>query len=399
MAILMNELLLHPDVQEYIRNTKFENKLSFQKSPFHGIEMHELIIQIVSKNKCESKLPTWYATENIVYAEKISIEQSSSEVTAKYKSLIIKGTSLIDVTGGFGVDAFYFQKQFEEVFHCEIQSELSEIVNHNFNVLNVNVTCLCGDGLDILQNLNRAFDCIYIDPSRRHQQKGKVFRLEDYQPNVVEWLEVYRKYSKKILIKVSPLLDIHTAVADLKYIEEIHIVAIDNEVKELLFLLGDKINENPKIINIDFSKNRKVEFEFDYIEIQNNHLSSSASPSKYLYEPNAAIMKSGGFYALSEKNKLEKLHKNSHLFTSNNLIEFPGRVFEIKKTVAYQKSLMNELLKNIKANVSTRNFSENVETIQKKWKIKDGGDLYLFFTTDQNNHKIVLFCKKVQHES
>ncbi|MFN3757492.1 MAG: class I SAM-dependent methyltransferase, partial [Flavobacterium sp.] len=326
MTCLMNDLLLQSDVQEYIRNTKFENKLSFQKSPFAGIQMNELVIQMVSKKKCELKLPTWYGTPNILYPEKISIEQSSSEITAQYKSSIIKGTSLIDITGGFGVDAFYFKKQFEEVFHCEIQGELSEIVRHNFNVLKTNVTCLSGNGLDILQHLNRIFDCIYIDPSRRHQQKGKVFKLEDYQPNVVELLEVYREYSKKILIKVSPLLDIHDAISDLKYIEEIHIVAVNNEVKELLFLLGEKISENPKVITVDFSKNKRVMFEFDYIEIQNNHLSSSTSPLKYLYEPNAAIMKSGGFYALSDKFKVEKLHKNSHLFTSNKFIEFPGRV-------------------------------------------------------------------------
>jgi len=390
----MNDLLLNVEVQKFITTTKYNHKLAFENSPFPGLKMNELQQQIISREKCEFKLPTWFNTPYIIFPEKLSIEQSSSELTASYKSSIVRGKSIIDLTGGFGVDAYFFSKHFDEVVHCEIQSELSEIVKHNFQTLKTNIKCFNLDGTVVLKKINKKFDCIYIDPSRRNESKGKVFKLEDYQPNVIELLDLYREFSNQILIKVSPLVDMSSAIIDLKYISEIHIIALNNEVKELLLKLGENLNSNPEIITVNFSNRQKEAFRFSFNEIQNNHLCETSEPLKFVYEPNAAIMKSGGFYRLTKEFNLKKLHKNSHLFTSDVEIKFPGRVFEIEKIVPYQKSILKENIKNIKANVTVRNFQESVETIKKKWDIKDGGNQYLFFTTDHNNHKIVLFCKK-----
>ena len=141
------------------------SRLALKKNPFPGINYNEIIHQIVSKKKAKAKLPTWFATSNIIYPEKIYIEQTSSETTAKYKASLVSGENLIDCTGGFGIDDYYFAQQFKSVIHCEINTELSEIVQHNYKQLKIeNITCISGDSSDVLVNLNQRFDCVYVDP-------------------------------------------------------------------------------------------------------------------------------------------------------------------------------------------------------------------------------------------
>ena len=188
------EQLLHIEIQDFIAEnlSSDSTKLALKKNPFAEINYTEIINQIVSKKKAKDKLPTWFLTKNIIYPEKISIEQTSSELTAKYKASLVSGKNLIDCTGGFGIDDYYFAQQFESVTHCEINPELSKIVQHNFKQLKAeNMTCISGDSADILKQLNQRFDCIYIDPSRRNDAKGKVFLLADCLPNVVDLQEFY----------------------------------------------------------------------------------------------------------------------------------------------------------------------------------------------------------------
>ena len=173
--------------------------------PFEGIDSKIVIEQIEAKKRCEKKLPTWFNTKNIYYPNKLNIEQTSSEITAKYKADLVSGKSLIDLTGGFGIDTYYFSKQIEAVTHCEINAELSEIVKHNYKVLDVtNITCLNESGIDILKSLDTPFDWVYIDPSRRDDSKNKVFLLSDCTPNVKTFKGLFFKYSKKLMIKTSP---------------------------------------------------------------------------------------------------------------------------------------------------------------------------------------------------
>lgn len=384
-----------PEIQNFIvEKTGIEiSKLALQKNPFNSVDYKIILNQIESRTKAKDKLPTWFDCKNIIYPAKISIEQTSSEATAKYKASLVSGSNLIDLTGGFGIDDYYFSKNINSVVHCEINAELSSIVAHNCIRLNTtNIKCVEGDSLDTLQNLNQKFDWIYIDPSRRSDAKGKVFMLKDCLPNVPELLVTYFNYSDSILIKTAPILDIAAGLDELRNVKEIHIVALNNEVKELLWILQKNYSESVTIKTINLTK--EVDDVFDF-QLKSENPATYGLPQKYLYEPNSAIMKSGGFEQVSSFFSIDKLHKHSHLYTSNDLIDFPGRIFEIQKILSYSKKDMNEHLANTKMNITTRNFSESVENIRKKWKIKDGGTDYCFFTTDQNENKIVLLCTKI----
>ncbi len=363
-------------------------------NPFPLVKWTSVLEQIECKQKSETKLPHWFRTASIVFPKKISIEQTSSEITAAYKSSLIEGESIIDLTGGFGVDSFYFAKKFNSLVHCEINEELSKIVAHNFQQLGVhNVQCCADDSETVLKSMDKKFDWIYIDPSRRSDFKGKVFMLKDCTPNVPELIDHYLLFSDKILIKTAPILDITAGLQELKFVKSIHVVAVNNEVKELLWEIS-KGNDAPTVIHAVNITDKSVE-NFQFNLGSTNVLASYGLPKKYIYEPNSAIMKSGGFDEVSVKFGLDKLHANSHLYSANELIPFPGRIFKIVQIIPYQKKEMKAVLEGKKANVSIRNFPDSVEQIRKKWKILDGGDLYCFFTTDLNNNKIVLLCSKI----
>lgn len=389
--------ILQPEIQQFISENGSANinQLALKKNPFPEISYSALLNQIAAKQKAKDKLPTWFHAKNIIYPEKISIEQTSSEITAKYKASLLKGSSVIDLTGGFGIDDYYFSKAVEKVIHCEINPELSQIVKHNYNQLEVNnIECITGDSSSILKNLNQKFDTIYIDPSRRNNAKGKVFMLADCLPNVVELQDFYFTYSNKILVKTAPILDIQAGLNELKNVKKIHIVAVENEVKELLWEIEKNWNSIPVITTINFEKNKFFQNE---IPLENNQTATYSLPKKYLYEPNAALMKSGRFEAISSIFSVDKLHQHSHLYTGDLLQSFSGRSFKIITTIPYQKNEIKAHLLNKKMNVTTRNFPLKVEEIKKKHKISDGGTVFAFFTTNLNNEKIVLLCEKIEN--
>jgi 16S rRNA G966 N2-methylase RsmD len=389
--------LLNPTIQQFIEDKIGISvaKLALQKNPFPEVEWITILNQIEAKTKAKEKLPTWFKTANIIYPSKVSVEQTSSERTAQYKSGIIEGESLIDLTGGFGVDDYYFAKKIKTVTHCEINSDLSEIVKHNCKQLAItNIECFAGDSMTTLQSTAVKWDWIYIDPSRRNDAKGKVFMLKDCLPNVPENLDLYFEKSETILIKTAPLLDLAAGLSELKNVKTIHIVALENEVKELLWELHKDYQGDTTIKTANLTKDKTDSFEF---ELNGDAQEANYSfPKRYLFEPNSAVMKSGGFNEVATTYSLDKLHKHSHLYTSNELIDFPGRVFEIQHTIPYSKKELKTHLENSKGNITTRNFPETVDSIRKKWKIKDGGNSYCFFTTDMNNDKIVLICAKIK---
>lgn len=387
--------LLEPEIQAYIKNHigVDTTKMALGKNPFEGVDFIEILNQVAAKTKAESKLPTWFKTSNIIYPSKVSVEQTSSEITANYKASLVSGDSLIDLSGGFGVDDFYFSKNFRKVVHCEMQQELSSIVAHNFEALNAkNIQSVFGDSTQILNEFNHSWDCIYVDPSRRNDHKGKVFMLSDCSPNVGELLPLYLSYSKIILIKAAPILDITAALQELIYVKEIHLVAVNNEMKEILFLIEKDFKAEPKVFCINFNKSETQKVEFQ----RNAEAAPSYSlPQKFLYEPNSAIMKSGEFNQLSQQFDLPKLHQHSHLYTSENQINFPGRSFRIIDVLGYDKSGIAKINALGKVNITTRNFPLTVEELRKKIKVKDGGDAYCFFTTNLNNDKIIIICSKI----
>ena len=391
----MNKHLLNIVVQEFIDSNLNSDisSLLLKGIDFEGIYSKEIIEQIEAKKRSEKKLPTWFQSPNIYYPNKLNIEQTSSEITANYKASLVSGNLLIDLTGGFGVDAYYFSKRVENVTHCEINTNLSMLVKHNYESLNVgNIKCLNENGIEALKGIDKTFDWIYLDPSRRDDTKKKVFLLSDCIPNVKTFQGLFLKYAKHIMIKTSPLLDIKATLSDLKDVKELHIVAVNNEVKELLWILERDCNSEFKIKTVNISKSEQQEFEFNF-EDEANTQANYNLPLTYLYEPNTAVLKSGAFNVVSTLLNIPKLHKHSHLYTSKNLIKFPGRRFKIKKIIPFNKKVFaKEAIK--KANVTTRNFPLSVGDLRKKLKIKDGGDSYLFFTTNLNNEKIIIICSK-----
>jgi len=389
----MDARLSDPEIQRFIiENTGSDlTRLALAKNLFEHVDWKAVLGQIAARTKAKDKLPTWFNAKNIIYPEKVSIEQTSSEITAEYKSRLVSGKKLIDLTGGFGVADYYFSKKIGLVYHCEANAALSEIARHNFAQLGAAITTLPGDSGRLLRSLDCAFDWIYIDPSRRSDAKGKVFLLGDCLPNVPENLDLYFGYSNNILIKTSPLLDLSAGLKELRNVSEIHIVAVKNEVKELLWVLKKDYSGDIIVRTVDIHDNEKT-FDFRF---GGDYNANFEMPSDFLYEPNAAIMKSGGFDAVASAFNIRKLHRHSHLYTSKTKIKnFPGRTFRIEKAIPFSKSEMANLgLK--KANVTVRNFPDSVESIRRKWKIRDGGDAFCFFTTDLNNDKIVLLCRKI----
>lgn len=391
----MNLDVLHKEVQEFILDhlTSDISKLILKGSPFSKISIQEIAQQIIGKQKAKEKLPTWYDNSNILFPPKLNLEQTSSEKTAAYKSSLIQGKNLIDLTGGFGIDTFYFSQKFARVVHCELNEDLSSITQHNAYQLEAhNIEFHCGDGVRYLSSANLQFDCIYADPSRRSDKKGKVFLLEDCIPDIPKNLDALFNYSDTILLKYSPMLDIQKGIDSLHFVEEVHVVAIDNEVKELLFVLREGYQDGIEIKTINFTKKEKQEFSF----LNNQDIEVSySSPLSYLYEPNHAILKSGGFKEIAQHYNIAKLHQHSHLYTSDELLKFPGRTFIIEEIFDYNKKTI-KMLSKLKANVTTRNFPHTVNEIRKKMKLSSGGDIYLFFTTNHEEKLIVLKAKKAQ---
>ena len=391
----MNKYILNSEIQNFISANLTEDisKILFKGTDFENVSTQEIVEQIEAKKKCQNKLATWFNTKNIYYPNKLNIEQTSSELTAAYKASSISGNSIIDLTGGFGVDCISFSKKFKQVIHCEINNKLSQIVAHNLQQLNIkNTQIIPVDGISFLRKSTENYDWIYIDPSRRDDIKGKVFLLKDCLPNVPENLEVLFKHSDNILIKTSPILDLKSAISELTFVKKIHIVAVNNEVKELLFVLEKNYTDKIIIKTINISKNKNQFFEFDF----NTTVDSNYSlPLNYLYEPNAAILKSGGFHEITTQFDISKLQQHAHLYTSKELIDFPGRRFKIKQVISFDKKQLKKLIPTGKANITIRNFPITVTQIRKKTKLKDGGNQYLFFTTNKNSKHIIIICEKI----
>ena len=391
----MNRRLLNKEVQDFVEKHYKEevSKMAFQGSPFEGISTQELLVQLAGKKRAEKKLPTWFHTSGIIYPPNVNLEQTSSEITAEYKTSLVAGENMADLTGGFGIDSFYFAQKVQNLKHFELNEELQEIAQHNFEILGAkNVISEAGDGMEFLRHTSEEFDWVYLDPSRRDDSGGRVFFLSDCLPNVPENLELLLKKSESILIKTSPLLDLQAGLKELEKVKEIHIVAVDNDVKELLWILKKEASEEIMIKTVNFQKKEKQVFESPFrFGIAEDY----SDPREYLYEPNAAVMKTGLFAALGQELQLKKLHPNTQLFTSETLKAFPGRRFRIRKVLPYKKKQLKKDLHLKKANITTRNFSETVESLRKTFKIKEGGQDYLFFTTIFSGEKVVLVCNKL----
>lgn len=392
----MNQNILQKEVQVFITNNLQTDipTLLFQKSPFEAVSTKELAEQIEAKLKSKHKLPTWFLTKNIYYPNKLNISQTSSELAADYKASFIKGSSLVDITAGFGVDCYSFSKIIKHVYHIEKNENLSKIARHNFKHLGVsNIDFVSGNGIEFIKETNEKFDWIFVDPSRRTNTNKKVYYLKDCEPDVTKHVDLLFSKSDNILIKTGPLLDLSIGLHELKHVTEIHIIALDNDVKEVLWVLKQGFAEEPSITAVNLKTDSQDIFAFLASE-EKAAVPEFSRPKKYLYEPNAALLKSGAFKLICSRFKIQKLHQHSHLYTSRTQLTFPGRSFEIKTVLNYNKKEVQKLgLTN--ANITTRNFPDSVATIRKKLKLKDGGMDYLFFTKNLEDKLIIIHCLKL----
>lgn len=374
----MNQNILTQEFQDYLKIIEQEDfkSIGLKKSLFDGISSAEIAQQLKGIQVAKHKFPTLYSTKNIYFPPSINLEQASSEAAANYKSSLVKGKTLIDLTAGFGIDTMAFAKNFEKVYHIEQNPELSEIVQHNAQILAPNLETYTGTFQSFFEtNSESKFDVIYLDPARRNSS-GRKFILEDLEPNILEWMPTFFEKSNKIIIKLSPLLDITSTLQQIDSISEIHIVALKNEVKDFLLIIDKNCStKNPLIKAINLESNQP-EFSFNF-EDEYNSNANFGTVQQYIYEPNVAILKTGAFKLLSEKFNLHKLHQNTHLYTSNELLnEFPGKIYSVEKHINHPKK---EIIKS-KANLLVKNYNQAIDVVKKKFKITDGGETTLIFT-------------------
>ena len=355
-------------------------------------DMKAIAQQLVGKQIAKNKLPTWFDNNEVLYPVRLSMEQCSSEETAKYKTKIINSGCGIDLTGGFGVDTIFLSKKCESLIYCERNEDLASLVTHNFKALNQhNCEVYVGDGVEYIKNLKK-IDWIFVDPSRRKESQ-RVFRLEDCEPNVTQLIDLFFDKADHLLIKTAPLLDIQQTLSDLEAVKEVHVISVNNECKEVLYLLEKDFIGEALIFCVNLKKEHNEEFRFTLSQ-EREVLSLYSEPLEYIYEANAAIMKAGAFKSIASKYELYKLHKHSHLYTSQKLIsEFPGRSFKVKEVLNPDKKSLTKLPK--KGNLACRNYPHKVDVLKKKLKINDGGNDYIFATTLKGEKLKLIVCEKV----
>ena len=386
--------LLEDEIRSFIKDHEGDDlrQLMLQKDKYAHLPLRDIIEQISARKKAGKKLPSWYKTSGILYPTGVSIEQSSSEITAQYKANLFAGNSGLDLTGGFGVDSYYLAKRFDKFCYVEKNKELAQIAQHNFTCLqqdNIEVKALSAE--DFLSRNKQNYDLIYIDPDRRPEDK-RVSGFKESKPEILSFLTELLQMSANILVKASPMMDISLGVNELNFVKMVIVLAVDNEVKELLFWLGRK-KTKVKIRCVNLG--REGEDVLDYIAEESGSC-QYARLAKYLYEPNAAIMKAGVHALVCKKFGLNKLHPNTHLYTSEKLLEnFPGRKFQVVAEESYNKRKISALLHTAKANISVRNFPDTPEQVKKKLRLKDGGEQYLFGFRNLDNELRIAICEKL----
>jgi hypothetical protein len=372
--------------------------LALQARRHPHLPVPELVRQIQARQKARVKLPTWADNQDLIFPPALSVEQASSERTATFKAALVAGASrLADLTGGFGADTAHFAAVLDHVDYVERDPRLAQVVAYNFAQLQLaNATVHAADAVSFLKDSNTSYDWLYLDPARRDQRGGKTFRLADCEPDVPRLLPLLLRHAPRILLKTSPMLDIELAIQELKHVRRLWVLALDNEVKEVLYELGEEPAIDPERLAVNLRRDgSQQEFRLNRAR-EARAVPRYAEAQQYLYEPNAAILKAGAFKSIGSAFELLKLHQHSHLYTSYELrADFPGRIFRI---LAVEKAdggaLKSHLGPEARAHVTTRNFPESVADFRRRTGIREGGDTFLFATTDLRGRLVVLVCEK-----
>ena len=367
--------------------------LALKKTPV-GTDFSLALRQIAARQLLRKKVPEWSENEDLLFPAHLSIEQCSSEATAQYKANLLKGNAFADLTGGLGIDTYYIDRHFQKTDYVERQEELCELARHNFSVLNTKIEVHNETAEDYLNHCEPK-DCIFIDPARRDEHGRKTVSIADCTPNVADLQDLLLQKAEKVMVKLSPMLDISKALEELRQVKEVHVVAVANECKELDFILERGYQGEIQFVCVNLLT-EQPEVRFTMEEERNSSGKLAESVLKYLYEPNPAVMKAGCFKLLTQRFNVFKLHKNSNLYTSEDLIsDFPGRIFKVEGWTPYNKKVKQTLLQEVdKASIAVRNFPLSVADLRKTLKISDGDEWFLFATTLKGEQKILIKTKK-----
>lgn len=399
-------------IQQY-RNDDVR-QLAFLASKYPEVDAVFALDQIRGWQIAQTKLPRWAMVDGLQYPPHLSMEQCSSEPTADYKAAVahrLASESLrtnekalfVDITGGFGVDFSYIASALDiKAVYVERNEVLCNLARHNFPLLGLDkAEVVCGDGEEYAKKLEKA-TMVYIDPARRDEHGARTYGIEDCTPNILELLPMLMQKTDYVVVKLSPMLDWHSAVAAVdgcldgsSCVTEVHIVSLANECKELLMVVAHG-KQKLKVVCINGNQQFAYCPDEDVAPVSYSDSEADAIVGNYLFEPNASIMKAGCFQALAAKYGVSGVGRNSHLFVSKtDVAEFPGRRFVVEAMSTMNKKELKRTLANItKANITTRNFPLSVAELRKRLKLKYGGDVYLFATTLADDSHVILVCKK-----
>ena len=375
-----------------------------RKLALHGckdplVDMPWALDQIAGRQTARRKLPSWADKDGIVFPPHLSMEQCSSEATARYKAqvaaqLSISHNLLVDLTGGFGVDFSFMAPAFARAVYVERQEQLCQTACHNLQVLGIGqAQVVCCEAETFLQDFTERASLIFIDPARRDSHGQRTYAISDCTPDVVALLPLLLSKCEAVMLKLSPMLDWRKAVADLGsgHVSEVHIVATDGECKELLIVITPTEQAAAPTLYCTDDQSLTI-FKGDELSAQPSLDTAVPEAGHYLYEPSATLMKSGCFAALQHRFDACQIATNSHLFVSyQQIADFPGRSFRILSVTSLNKrELQQALAGTTRANIAVRNFPLSAPELRKRLRLSDGGDTYIFATTLSDGRHVVI---------
>lgn len=378
------------------------DKLALMLASRHEPDAAHILQQVEGWQRLRHKVPAWAETEGIEYPHRLALEQCSGQAAAEYKAQVVKRLfagigdatklTMVDLTGGLGVDFSFVAKAFGKATYVERQEELCQLAQHNFPLLGLDkAEVVHGDGVDFLKKMPTT-DLIFLDPARRDGAGRKTVLIEDCEPDVCALRETLLSKARFVVVKLSPMLDIAASIRSLGCVSEVHVVSSGGECKDLLLVLSKNGGSNPDV----YVNENGQTLHFNAAEEADCMPQMAQAVGKYLYEPGPAMLKAGAFKWTAVHFGLKKLHVNSHLYTSDEHVDdFPGRTFEVEKVMGFGKNDLKQLRHEVtKANITVRNFPSSVDALRKKLKIKEGGDVFIFATTTIDNQHVMIVCKK-----
>ena len=396
-------MILTDEMRAFIRQHSGDEpeKLLLDASRYRGIDVPLAATQIAARRQIRTKLPQWFDDDRLIFPSRLAAEQCSSEKTALYKQRLLDAAdeTLTDLTGGLGVDSYYFSQKISKVHYIERSEDYCEAARHNFAELHADIEVTCGDATQMLPSLQS--DVMYIDPARRADGDRRVYALSDCEPDLTLLLPEMLRHTKKVIAKLSPMADISHTLELLPGTVAVHVLSVRNECKELLFVIQSPSASDPVIHCVNFTtENGEQHFSFHPDEEQQAEIHLADEVRSFLYEPSSSLLKAGAFKSLCQKYPIEKLAVSSHLYTSiNRCSDFPGRIFCVHEVIPFNRQCRTLSRTIPQANIAVRNFPLSVSELRRRTGIADGGDVYLFATTLSNGAKVIIKCGKSEKKS